>query len=105
MLKSKIVVVPSQFNEPFGLVAIEALMAGCIPIVSDVGGIFEACLGHAFKFKATSSQELADLLEATLQDFKVKRDAIFSNFQSEYFQIERMINEYSKYIDKVLESR
>ena len=104
MLKSKVVVVPSQFHEPFGLVAIEALMAGCIPVVSDVGGIFEACRGHAFKFNAHSSQQLADLLESTLDDFKIKRDSIFSDFRSEYFQIERMVNEYSQHIDRIIES-
>ena len=40
--RADIVLVPSLWNEPFGRVAIEALAAGKIPFVADVGGLPEA---------------------------------------------------------------
>jgi glycosyltransferase involved in cell wall biosynthesis len=41
-----VVVVPSQWHEPFGRVAAEACVAGAAAIVSDVGGLPEAIRGY-----------------------------------------------------------
>lgn len=41
MGESRVVLVPSQWEEPFGRVAAEALAAGAIPLVSDIGGLPE----------------------------------------------------------------
>lgn len=40
--RADIVLVPSLWNEPFGRVAIEALLANKIPFVADIGGLPEA---------------------------------------------------------------
>lgn len=42
-----IVCVPSRWNEPFGLVALEAMASGCAVVASDCGGLPEACGGAA----------------------------------------------------------
>jgi glycogen(starch) synthase len=46
----RIIVVPSRWNEPFGIVALEGMACGCIPVVSSGGGLPEATggLGHVF---------------------------------------------------------
>jgi glycosyltransferase involved in cell wall biosynthesis len=36
-------IIPSIWQEPFGVVALELIACGCIPIYSDVGGLREAC--------------------------------------------------------------
>lgn len=40
--RADIVLVPSQWDEPFGRVAVEALAVGKIPFVADIGGLPEA---------------------------------------------------------------
>lgn len=42
---SKVLVVPSQWEEPFGRVAAEALSVGTLPLVSDRGGLPEVVAG------------------------------------------------------------
>lgn len=42
----KFILVPSTWQEPFGMVALEGMACGCIPIVSDGGGLQEA-IGNA----------------------------------------------------------
>jgi glycosyltransferase involved in cell wall biosynthesis len=42
----RFILVPSRWKEPFGLVALEGMACGCLPIVSDGGGLPEA-IGNA----------------------------------------------------------
>src|SRR5690606_40338743 len=52
----KLILVPSRWEEPFGNVALEGMACGCIPVVSDGGGLAEA-VGHAgltFQRRATA---------------------------------------------------
>ena len=44
--KHHYLIVPSRWKEPFGMVALEGMACGCIPIVSDGGGLPEA-IGNA----------------------------------------------------------
>lgn len=52
---SRCVLVPSLANEAFGRVVAEALMNGVIPIVTDRGGLPEACAGAGFVLEAPVS--------------------------------------------------
>jgi len=38
----KLLLIPSRWQEPFGLVALEGIAAGCVPIATDGGGLSEA---------------------------------------------------------------
>lgn len=53
MAQARVVVVPSIWNEPFGMVAVEAMSVGTPVIVSDRGGLVEiveqGLSGHVFK--------------------------------------------------------
>jgi len=103
MLASKTVIVPSEFHEPFGLVAIEALMAGCIPIVSNLGGILEACRGRAITFEAGNSKQLSEVIHRTLASLPKIEQEIFQSLEPASFSIGRMILDYDDHITKRLQ--
>jgi glycosyltransferase involved in cell wall biosynthesis len=44
--RHKVIAVPSRWLEPFGMVALEGMACGCVPIGSDGGGLPDA-IGHA----------------------------------------------------------
>jgi len=56
----KLMVVPSLWPEPFGLVAIEGLACGCRIIVSNRGGLNEAVGNYGLQFNSGDAHDLAD---------------------------------------------
>jgi glycogen(starch) synthase len=58
----RVIVVPSRYEEPFGIVALEGMACGCIPVVSERGGLVDAIGGHGFTFANGGHGELAELL-------------------------------------------
>jgi glycosyltransferase involved in cell wall biosynthesis len=65
-----LVVVPSEWDEPFGLVPLEAMACGTLALVSDRGILpdFVAPLGSAAVFAAGAAPALADRLAYWLSD-------------------------------------
>jgi glycogen synthase len=63
----RLAVVPSIWEEPFGLVALETQACGCIPVVAQSGGLPEAAGPRGVVFAKGSSQALADCLATLLQ--------------------------------------
>ncbi len=61
-------VVPSRWEEPFGLVAIETLACGSLPIVADSGGLPEAVGPHGIIFPAGDVEALAKELRRIWAD-------------------------------------
>lgn len=59
---ARFTVVPSRWEEPFGLVAIEALACGSVPIVAHSGGLPEAAGPHGIRFPSGDASALADIL-------------------------------------------
>jgi glycosyltransferase involved in cell wall biosynthesis len=59
----RILVVPSRYDEPFGIVALEGIACGCLVIGSRGGGLKEAIGRCGLTFANGDSRELADLLE------------------------------------------
>jgi glycosyltransferase involved in cell wall biosynthesis len=64
----RILVVPSNCEETFGIVALEGLACGCLPVVSARGGIVDAIGPHGFTFPNGDEGALADTLAAILAD-------------------------------------
>ena len=62
----RILVVPSRYDEPFGIVALEGIACGCLVIGSQGGGLKEAIGRCGLTFRNGDSGELADLLAANL---------------------------------------
>ena len=63
----RILVAPSRWKEPFGLVAVEGLACGCVPLVSDYGGLPEAIGPCGLTFKHNNPQDLAKQMQKLLQ--------------------------------------
>jgi glycogen synthase len=72
----RIQVVPSRFAEPFGIVALEGLACGCLPIVSATGGLVDAIGSHGITFANGDPVELANRLRAVLGDFERARQSL-----------------------------
>lgn len=63
-----IIAIPSKWEEPFGIVALEGLAAGCLPIVSQRGGLMEAIGNHGLSFPNGDHEALANCLEKVIVD-------------------------------------
>lgn len=64
----RILVAPSRYREPFGIVALEGLGCGCLPIVSKDGGLVDAIGEHGLVFANGDSEALAQQLGRALTD-------------------------------------
>ena len=73
----KILIVPSRYEEPFGIVALEGLAAGCFTIVSKYGGLREAIGPCGLTFPNSDAAALADCIQKGLTD-KALRDTCFA---------------------------
>ena len=65
--KQRFLVVPSRWEEPFGIVALEGLACGCVPIVSRRGGLVEAIGPHGYTFENGDAAGLARVLAFVLR--------------------------------------
>ncbi len=64
--RHRTMVVPSRWQEPFGIVALEGLACGCVPIVSAGGGLPDAIGPCGTTFTNGNAAELRRELEALL---------------------------------------
>ena len=86
----KLLVVPSRWQEPFGVVALEAIACGCVPVVANVGGLPEA-VGNAGVVYDDLAATIASLLqdETRLGELRAAGPA-----HLERFRAERIAREY-----------
>ncbi len=61
------IIVPSIWKEPFGIVALEGLACGCIPIVSNGGGLPEAAGSTGLVFERKNVDALAECMQQVLR--------------------------------------
>jgi len=73
----RLLAVPSLWQEPFGLVALEALACGCVPVVAHSGGLPEAVGPCGRVVPQADVQAWADALAALLAEAQT-RDALLS---------------------------
>lgn len=72
--KHEVVAVPSRWDEPFGLVALEGMACGCIPVVSASGGLPQAVGEAGLTFTHADSAALASALHTVLTDQALRAD-------------------------------
>lgn len=65
--KAKVLVVPSRWREPFGIVALEGMACGCLPVVSSDTGLVEAVGEFGIVFKRNDELSLTTALEQALE--------------------------------------
>jgi glycosyltransferase involved in cell wall biosynthesis len=68
LCKNKYMVIPSRWKEPFGVVALEGLACGCIPIVADGGGLPDAIGNAGLVFKRGDLNDLVTKMKLILTD-------------------------------------
>lgn len=66
--RCRLLVVPSVWQEPFGIVALEGIACGCVVIGSDVGGLPDAIGPCGALFPPGDAAALADLIAQLLSD-------------------------------------
>jgi glycosyltransferase involved in cell wall biosynthesis len=76
--RHEILVVPSLWQEPFGIVALEGIACGCVVIGSAGGGLSEAIGPCGMTFPNGDARALADAIERLLSD-SAERDRLRQN--------------------------
>lgn len=66
--KHKFLLVPSQWKEPFGNIVLEGMACGCIPIVSDGGGLPDAVGKAGLTFKRGDLDSLVLCINSIIND-------------------------------------
>jgi glycogen synthase len=70
--RRRILVVPSRWAEPFGVVALEGIACGCVAVGSEKGGLGEAIGPCGLTFKNGDVRALADQLKRLLNDLNLQ---------------------------------
>ena len=96
MEKSKALIFPVEWNEPFGLVVIESLYAGCAVFCTTNGSLPEL-INPEVGMDSNDSNELAK----ALRDFDYNPQRCH-NYAKEYFNSENMTSEYLNLYKKVI---
>jgi glycosyltransferase involved in cell wall biosynthesis len=96
MEKSKALVFPVEWHEPFGLVIIESLYAGCAVFCSTNGSLPEL-LSPEVGIASNDSNELAD----ALLNFNYNPQRC-NSYAKEHFNAKKMTLEYIKLYEKVI---
>jgi glycosyltransferase involved in cell wall biosynthesis len=97
--RHKILVVPSKWPEPFGIVALEGLACGCKVICSSEGGLPEAVGEFGVLFKNGSVDELAIAMENILNNPPVYDEKRLNIFLEDH-NPEKVAVEYLKVFEK-----
>jgi glycosyltransferase involved in cell wall biosynthesis len=66
--RHELMVVPSRWREPFGVVALEGLACGCVVLASDGGGLPDAVGSAGLLFKRGDQADLTRQLQVLLHD-------------------------------------
>lgn len=91
-------VVPSRWEEPFGLVAIEALACGSIPIVAISGGLPEAVGPHGMVFANGDTGHLAELIRLATKG-KVEDEYTDQKMISQWLERHETRKAANRYLD------
>lgn len=105
LAEHKIMVVPSKWAEPFGIVALEGIAAGCVVVASDTGGLPEAVGSCGLLVPAGDEDALAAACKRLLADSNL-REAILAGRKSHLrkFEPETVAARYMEVFQAVLKN-
>jgi glycogen(starch) synthase len=102
--QAEVMVVPSVWKEPFGIVALEGLACGCAVLVADGGGLVDAIGQCGLTFRCNDIEDLSEKLSLLINDdmlrnnFQLTASSHLKNFSREYIAehylaiLERVMN-------------
>lgn len=102
----KVILIPSLWEEPFGNVALEGMACGCIPIVSDGGGLPDAVGKAGLLFERGNVKALARSIKSLLADQDLQRQLI-ANAEAHLLnhRPDKVAAEYLKVIKEALKQK
>jgi glycosyltransferase involved in cell wall biosynthesis len=65
----KVLVVPSKWEEPYGIVALEGMACGCLVVCSSGGGLAEATNGFGLVFERNNTTDLANKIQFAIKKY------------------------------------
>ena len=71
--RHRFIVVPSRWEEPFGIVVLEGMACGCVPIVSNCGGLPDATGNAGLLFKQADTDALFLCMRKILASAELER--------------------------------
>ena len=101
MRNASIIVIPSLWHEPFGLVAAEAMSNGVAIIASNVGGIPEIVENNGILIEDINSNKIENGLTNLIENKKERellQKKAWKNFRFSSFQSSKILDRYRKYI-------
>jgi glycosyltransferase involved in cell wall biosynthesis len=98
----EIMVVPSLWREPFGVVALEGLACGCVLLVSDGGGLPDAVGSAGLLFRRGDESDLKNQLDMLIKDSS-QRHVLRSRAAEhlENFKQDIVCTQYLKILERV----
>lgn len=72
MNRHQVIIIPSRWPEPFGIVALEGMACGCVPVGSEGGGLPEAIGSCGLTFANGDTEQLAQRLCELLNDSRLR---------------------------------
>jgi glycogen(starch) synthase len=101
MNQHRIMVVPSRWAEPFGIVALEGIACGCRIVGSEAGGLKEAIGPCGITFENRNAKSLADALKRLLRD-RALEDSLRSAAPKhlEHFKAQNIASKYLQLIEE-----
>ena len=97
----KYIVVPSVWEEPFGIVALEGMACGCLPIVSDGGGLPDAVGKAGVTFRSGDVDNLVTVIRNLINNPLYESD--LRNKSAEHLTVHSSTVVARKYLD-IIES-
>lgn len=101
--KHKVMVIPSTWEEPFGVVALEGIAAGCAMVAAQSGGLPEAVGPCGLLFPKGDVAALASALKNLLTDTQLRNQLTAQrNEHLEQFQPDTVAKRYLEIFESVL---
>ena len=99
--QADIFVYPSIWEEAFGISVVEAMARGCIPLVSNKGGLPEV-IGEHTEYLFNTEEELKNKIETILSKGISEEDIKEMKKQAKNFTIEKTIERLEEEYKKII---